>query len=31
MTEDRMVGWHYQLERHEFEPTLGVGDGQGVL
>ena len=29
MTEDEMVGWHHQLNRHEFEQTLGVGDGQG--
>ena len=26
-----MVGWHYQLNRHEFEQALGVGDGQGSL
>ena len=31
MTEDEMVGWHYQLDGHEFECTLGVGDGQGGL
>ena len=24
-----MVGWHYQLDGHEFDSTLGVGDGQG--
>ena len=30
-TEDEMVGWHYQLSGHEFEQTLGVGDGQGGL
>ena len=23
MTEDEMVGWHHQLDGHEFEPTLG--------
>ena len=23
-----MVGWHHQLDGHEFEPSLGVGDGQ---
>ena len=28
-TEDEMVGWHHQLNGHEFEQTLGVGDGQG--
>ena len=22
MTEDEMVGWHYQLNGHEFEQTL---------
>ena len=26
-----MVGWHQQLDGHEFEQTLGVGDGQGIL
>ena len=26
-----MVGWHYQLEGHEFEQALGAGDGQGSL
>ena len=31
MTEDEMFGWHYQLNRHEFELTPGVGDGQGDL
>ena len=31
MTEDEMVGWHHQLDGHEFEQTLGVGDGQGSL
>ena len=31
MTEDEMVGWHHQLDGHEFEWTLGVGDGQGGL
>jgi len=30
-TEDEMVGWHHQLNRHEFEEALGVGDGQGSL
>ena len=30
-TEDEMVGWHHQLDGHEFEPSLGVGDGQGGL
>ena len=26
-----MAGWHYRLDGHEFEWTLGVGDGQGGL
>ena len=26
MTQDEMVGWHHQLNGHEFEKTLGVGD-----
>ena len=26
-----MAGWHHQLNGHEFEWTLGVGDGQGDL
>ena len=30
-TEGEMVGWHYRLNRHEFEQALGVGDGQGCL
>ena len=31
-TEDEMAGWHHQLNGHEFEETLGVGDdGQGGL
>ena len=30
-TEDEMVGWHYQLNGHEFEQVPGVGDGQGSL
>ena len=28
-TEDEMAGWHHQLDGHEFEQALGVGDGQG--
>ena len=31
MTEDEMVGWHHQLNGHEFEQAPGVGDGQGNL
>ena len=26
-----MVGWHHQLDAHEFEQAPGVGDGQGSL
>ena len=26
-----MVGWHHQLSGHEFEQTLGDGEGQGGL
>ena len=31
MTENEMVGWHLQLNGHEFAQALGVGDGQGSL
>ena len=31
MTEDDMVEWHYQLNEHEFEQTLGDGEEQGSL
>ena len=31
MTEDEMIRWHHQLDGHEFEQALGVGDGQGSL
>ena len=30
-TEDEVAGWHHGLDVHEFEWTLGVGDGQGGL
>ena len=30
-TEDEMVGWHHQLNRQEFEQTLGDSEGQGSL
>ena len=29
--EDKMVGWHHQLNGHGFGWTPGVGDGQGGL
>ena len=31
MTEDKMVGWHHQLNGHEFEKAPGDGEGQGSL
>ena len=31
MTEDEMVGWHHQLNGHEFEQAPGVGNGQDML
>ena len=31
MTEDELVGWHHQLNGHEFEETPGDGEGQGSL
>ena len=31
MTEDEMVGWNHQLDRHEFEQAPGVSDRQGSL
>jgi len=30
-TEDEMVGWHHWVNGHEFEQTLGDGEGQGGL
>ena len=30
-TEDKMVGWHYQLNAHEFKQTPGDSEGQGSL
>ena len=29
--QDKMVGWHHQLNGHEFEQTLGDGEGKGGL
>ena len=29
MTENQLFGWYHQLNRHEFEQALEVGDGQG--
>ena len=31
MTEDEMVGWHHQLDGHEFEQPKGDGEEQGCL
>ena len=31
MTKDEMVGWHHQLNGHEFEQTTGDSGGQGSL
>ena len=31
MTENGMVGWHHQLDGHEFEQVPVVGDRQGSL
>ena len=31
MTKDEMIGWYHQLKGHEFEETLGDGEGQGCL
>ena len=31
MIEDEMVGWHHQLNGHEYGYTLGLGNGQGGL
>ena len=30
-TEDEMVGWHHQLNAHEFEQTQRENEGQGSL
>ena len=30
-TEDEMAGWLHRVDEHEFEWTLGLGDGQGGL
>ena len=29
--QDKMIGWHHQLDGHDFEQTPGDGDGQGRL
>ena len=30
-TEDKMIGWHHQLNGHEFEQTPRDVEGQGGL
>ena len=30
-TENELVGWHCQLDGHEFEQAPSVGEGQGSL
>ena len=31
MTEDEMVGWHHQLNGHEFDQSSRDNEGQGSL
>ena len=31
MTKDEMVGWHHQLDGHEFEQTARDSEGQESL
>ena len=31
MAKDEMVGWHYQLNGHKFEQTLGDSGGKRSL
>ena len=31
LPQDEMVGWHHQLNGHEFEQAPGVGGGEGSL
>ena len=31
VTEDKMVGWHHQLDRQELDQAPGVGDTHGSL
>ena len=30
-TEDEVVGWHHQFNRHELGQTPGDGEGQGSM
>ena len=29
--EDEVIGWHHRHKGHEYEQTLGDGEGQGSL
>ena len=29
--QDEMIGWHHQLDGHEFDQAPGDGEGQGSL
>ena len=29
--QDEMIGWHHQLDGHEFDQAPGDGEGQGRL
>ena len=31
MTGDKIVGWHHQLDGHEFEQAPGDSEGQGSV
>ena len=31
VAEDEMVGWHHQVNEHEFGQTPGDSEGQGSL
>jgi len=31
VTEDKMIGWHHQLNGHEFKQTVEDSEGQGSL
>ena len=31
MIDDKLVGWHHRFNGHEFEQTLGDGEGRGSL
>ena len=31
VTGGEMAGWHHQLNGHDFEQSLGDGEGQGNL